>query len=139
MNKHIFAGIVLGSLVVVCAQTATPAATRESLVTGASASATAAVVNVAAQDGTVSGVLVNKSDRTLRDIQLLIRHTWMWNNERHPGASSPGRAEFYTLAGPVPPGASVPFTEHDVSPLPQRSDGHFTTSIDVVSFMQVGE
>ena len=51
-----------------------------------------AVTDLSVQDGTVSASLVNKSPRLVRDVHLLIRHAWVWNDERHPGADSPGTA-----------------------------------------------
>jgi hypothetical protein len=91
------------------------------------------------QDGTVSGTLVNKSPRQVRDVRLLIRHAWVWKDERHPGADSPGTAEYYVVHSAVPAGGSLRFTRTPSPPLPQRSDGHFETSVEVVGFEEVGE
>jgi hypothetical protein len=75
----------------------------------------------------------------VHDVRLLIRYTWHWNNERHPGEDNPGRAEFSVVPLEIPPGGSVPFG-HDASPpLPARSDGHFTTAVEVMGFTEVGE
>ncbi len=86
----------------------------------------------------VSGVLANESSSPVGDVGLLIRYTWFWNNERHPGGNNPGRADFYRVNGPIPPGASVPFTYRAPEPLPQRSDGHFGPVVEVVSFTELG-
>jgi len=95
------------------------------------------VANVKTRGDIVSGVLINESPQIARDVQLLIRQTWMWNNERHPGADSPGRAEFYTVRTVIPPHGTTAFT-YDTGPLPQRTDGHFETHVQVVGFTEVG-
>lgn len=93
---------------------------------------------VKSQGDVVSGVLTNESSSPVRDIGLLVRYTWFWNNERHPGGNNPGRADLYTVTGPIPPGASVPFTYRSAEPLPQRSDGHFNPAVEVVSYTEFG-
>lgn len=87
----------------------------------------------------VSGVLVNQSARLVREVRLVIRYAWLWNDERHPGYDNPGRAVNYTVPGDIPPGGSLPFAYRPDSPLPSRSDGHFQTSVDVVGYTEVGE
>jgi len=96
------------------------------------------VRDVRVQGDTVSGVLANESSNPVGDVGLLVRYTWFWNNERHPGGNNPGRADLYRVSGPIPPGASVPFTYRAPEPLPARSDGHFRPVVEVVSFTQVG-
>jgi hypothetical protein len=98
-----------------------------------------AVAELSVQDGTVSGSLVNKSTRVVRDVRLLIRHAWVWKDERHPGVDSPGTAEYYTVSTPIPPASQLRFTHAPSPPLPQRADGHFETSVEVVGFAEVGE
>ena len=111
----------------------------ETLTSGPEAAAAVSVTDVAAKDGTVSAVLVNRSQHVIKDVKLLIRHGWLWKNERHPGADSPGRAEYYVVHGQIPPGGSMPFTYRIDPPLPQRSDGRFSSSVEVVSFTEIGE
>ena len=67
------------------------------------------VRDVRTRDGEVSGVVVNTSDRPVRDVQLLISYQWLWENETHPGEGGPGRAVFYTVNQEIPPGGQVPF------------------------------
>ena len=93
--------------------------------------------NLVVKDGVVSGELVNNSSRTLRDVQLLIRSTWLWNNEMHPGADSPGDAVYYTVEGDISPGGSKPFTYRPASPLPSRPDGHFEIAVSVAGFAEI--
>lgn len=110
-----------------------------SLASGDQASQTAVVRDVKVQDNMLSGVVVNKSPRLLRDVKVIIRHVWLWKNERHPGDDNPGRAEYFTVPGEVPPGGSLPFRYHLDRPLPERTDGRFATSGEVISFTEVGQ
>ena len=98
---------------------------------------TVVISDLTVREGAVSGTVVNKSSATLREVGLLLRQTWLWNDERHPGADSPGRTLPFTLGGDVAPHASAPFT-FQTPPLPQRSDGRFATTIDVTGFTEVG-
>jgi len=98
---------------------------------------TVVITDLTVRDDLVSGTVVNKSAASLREIRVLLRQAWQWKDEHHPGADSPGRTTPFTLALNVAPNASAPFT---VSPprLPQRSDGRFVTTMEVVGFSEVG-
>ncbi len=113
-------------------------ATAAAAVVPSSEAAQTIVINdLTVRDGSVSGTVVNKSSATVRGVELLLRQTWLWNNERHPGTDSPGRTLPFTLRGDVAPNASAPFT-FQTPPLDQRSDGRFVTTMDVISFSEVG-
>lgn len=88
-------------------------------------------------DGTVEGVVMNQSRRTIRDVELMINYQWLWNDEFRPGAVSPGRTERLTLGDPIPPGGNAPFVYRPQSPLPIRSDGRFEPSVEVVGFKEI--
>ena len=92
------------------------------------------VRSLADDSGTVTGVVVNDSPHRVQDVKLLIRHSWLWNNEYSPGHDDPGRAVLYTLPEELPAGASVQFTYRPDPGLPSRSDGRFLTSASVASF-----
>jgi hypothetical protein len=96
------------------------------------------VRDVTTRHGAVSGVLVNHSRKVLRDVRLLVHHTWLWKNEQKPGDDSPGRVDYYTVRSGLPPGESVEFTYHPEPPLPDRQDGHFETTVDVVGWTEIG-
>lgn len=85
----------------------------------------------------VSGELVNQSQRLVRDVQLLIRYTWLWKNEFRPGQDDPGMAVYYTVERSIPPGQSVRFTYKPSSPLPSRPDGTYETTVSVAGFTEV--
>ena len=96
-----------------------------------------ALRDVRVKGDVVSGVLTNRSGKVLRDVQLLIKHDWLWKNEFRPGEDNPGRAVYYTVPGEIPPGGQTTFTYRADPPLPARSDGRFNTSVEVVGFVEV--
>lgn len=97
------------------------------------------VQGVSVEGNTVNGVLVNRSSKTLRDIRLVVRHAWLWKNERNPGNDNPGRAEFFSFTGDIAPGTSAPFTYRLKSAPAPRGDGKFVTSAEVTSYALVGK
>jgi hypothetical protein len=113
------------------------AATATAAAVASEAAPTIVIHNLTVGDGSVSGTIVNTSPATVRGVGLLLRQTWMWNDERHPGTDSPGRTLPFTLAGDVAPNGSAPFT-FQIPPLAQRSDGRFVTTMDVTGFTEVG-
>ena len=98
------------------------------------------VRDVRAQPDEVSGVLVNLSSNPVRNVQVRIDRSWLWKNERHPGADkdNPGRSVVYAVPGEIAPGGRLPFTYRPDSALPQRSDGSFETSVSVIGLVQGG-
>jgi hypothetical protein len=97
------------------------------------------VTGLNVRNGAVTGTLANGSPHEIRDVRLLIRHAWVWKDERHPGTDNPGTSEYYTAPGTIAPGQSLRFTHAPSPPLPERSDGHFDTSVQVVGFEEVGK
>ena len=97
------------------------------------------IEKVAAQpDGTVTGEIRNNSKNTVRDVQLFIRHSFLWNNEFHPGKESPSAAFYPTISGDIAPGGSLPFKFTPTPPLPKRKDGRFEApSVSIAGFTQV--
>jgi hypothetical protein len=100
---------------------------------------TMTIEKVAAQaDGTVTGEIRNNSKNTVRDVQLFIRHTFLWKNEFHPGKESPSVASYPTISGDIAPGKSLPFKFTPNPPLPKRTDGRFEApSVSIAGFTQV--
>ena len=95
------------------------------------------VGDVQMRNGAISGMVINKSGDTLRDVKLVIDHAWLWKNERHPGTNDPSRTDFYTVQQPIPPHGTVVF-EYQPRPLPNRTDGRFDTTVKVMDFTEVG-
>ena len=113
------------------------ATAMETVVPSSEVAQTIVINDLAVQDGSVSGTVVNKSSATVQDVELLIRQMWLWNDEFHPGTDSPGRALSFTLRQHVAPHASAAFA-FQTPPLPQRSDGRFVTTVEVTRFSEVG-
>ena len=132
------AGVAVGIAVGPPPRRALSESTPDTLVAGQEAAALVSVADVKTRGGSVSGVLVSQSHQSLRDVELLIRYVWLWNDERHPGEDNPGRSAYYTVPDLIPPGASAPFHYEPSPPLPKRSDGHFEISVEVVGFTEVG-
>jgi len=84
-------------------------------------------------------VVVNKSSHPVRDVELLVQRTFFWKNEFRPGGKSPGRSSLFKVPNQIPPGGSATFTYQSPFPLPDRPDGEFRTSVQVVGFTQVGQ
>ncbi|HWP57496.1 MAG TPA: hypothetical protein VNL14_06400 [Candidatus Acidoferrales bacterium] len=114
-----------------------PRAQAATLISQEKASEVVSVRGVEVKDGEVSGELVNRSGRLLRDVQLLIRYTWLWKNEFRPGKDDPGMAVYYTVDKSIPPGQSVRFSYKPASPLPSRPDGSYVISVSVAGFSEV--
>ena len=98
----------------------------------------ATVRNVTSMEGgEVSGVVVNNSRQTLRDVQLQILYSWRWNNEYKPGKDDPGTASYYVLKQEIPPGQTMRFDYKPSPPFAPRVDGQFDITVKVVGFAQV--
>jgi len=95
------------------------------------------VRDISVRGGTVSGAVVNYSGNLVREVELLIRHSWLWRDEFHPRQDDPGRAVYYTLSDEIPPGGSAQFSYRPEWPSPRRTDGRFVTTVDVVGFSQI--
>jgi len=88
-------------------------------------------------DGAVSGTIVNRSQARLREVRLLVRHLWLWDNEFHPGTDDRSRAEYLTVPDEIPPGGRGEFTYRPANPLPEARGGHFETDVRVSSVVEV--
>jgi hypothetical protein len=128
---------IFGTLLGVLALPLHSATAKSNVVPSSEAGQTIVINDLTMHEGSVSGTIVNKSSATVRGVEVLLRQTWLWNNERHPGTDSPGRTLPFTLSGDVAPNASAPFT-FQTPPLAQRSDGRFVTTMDVTGFTEVG-
>ena len=95
------------------------------------------VEKVSVTDGSVSGEVINHSKNALRDVQLLIRYIWLWDNETKPGKNDPSASFYYNLPGEIPPGGRASFTFKPAQPLAKASGGHFETSASIAGFSEV--
>jgi hypothetical protein len=111
--------------------------TAATLLSREKASEVVILQGVTVKDGDVAGELGNQSRYPVRDVELLIRHTWLWTKEFQPGQDDPGTAVYYTVQQTIPPGQSVRFTYRPSSPLTSRPDGSYETTVSIAGFTQV--
>ncbi len=132
------ASLLLGLPLVVPGAAVVHAAEPDMLIAEQHPSRLVVARDVTTRRGVVSGVLENHSRKRLRDVRLLFHHTWYWKDERHPGDDSPGRVDYYTLRTELPPGEEVEFSYRPEPPLPDRDDGRFGTTVEVVGWTEIG-
>jgi hypothetical protein len=92
---------------------------------------------VSIKDGVVSGEVHNRSPHVVREVQLFIRYTWLWDDEFKPGKADPGTSTYFTLQKEIPAGGRLPFTYTPSPPLPKVAGGHFETSASITGFAEV--
>lgn len=97
------------------------------------------IENVVETGGTVSGTLVNRGGATLRNVRLLIRYAWLWNDERNPGedGDNPGFAVYHVVPDEIPAGRTISFSYTPVQSLPMREDGRFDVEAKISGFTRV--
>lgn len=134
MNTRIW---IFGALLAGLSLSLHGATATAGVVPSADAAQTIVIRDLTVSDDSVSGIVVNQSPATVRGVELRLQQVWHWKDERHPGTDSPGRTLPFTLNGDIAPNASAPFT-FQTPRLPQRSDGRFVTTMDVISFSEVG-
>src|SRR5947199_10780414 len=92
MHEHtslvLAAAVILSSLV--------GSAWAETIISRQQAAQDVLVRDVRAEDGAVSGVVVNNTGHEIQNVKLLVRHDWLWANEFSPGQDNPGRAIVHT-------------------------------------------
>jgi hypothetical protein len=96
-----------------------------------------AIEKLTVKDGVVSGEVSNRSSRLLRDVQLFIRYTWLWDDEMKPGNVDPGTSTYYNLQKEIAPGGRLPFTFQPSPPLAKMGGGHYQTSVSIAGFTEV--
>lgn len=96
-----------------------------------------AIEQLAVKDGVVRGLVRNKSDHAVREVQLFIRYTWLWADERHPGKTDPGTSTYHTLKETIEPRSTLSFTYKPSPPLPKIPGGHFDTSVTIAGFSEI--
>jgi len=96
-----------------------------------------AIENLSIRDGIASGEVRNKATHELRDVQLFIRYTWLWDDERNPGKTDPGTSAYYSLKQTILPGERISFTYKPSPPLPKIAGGRFETSVTIAGFTEV--
>jgi hypothetical protein len=134
--KH--SGTAVGALVCsVLLLHALPAAWPQSVKTQQDAERVLTIEKLTIKDHAVSGEVINRSARLLRDVELFIRYTWLWDDEMKPGKADPGSSTYYNLQKEIAPGGRLPFTFSPSPPLTQMSGGHYQTSVTIAGYAEV--
>src|SRR3972149_937500 len=94
----------------------------------AEAAAVLVLEKLSVRNGAVAGEVYNRSPHLVRDVQLLIRHTWLWNDEFKPGSDDPGISTDYTLPQEIAAGGRLAFDYKPSPPFPKASGGQFETT-----------
>jgi hypothetical protein len=95
------------------------------------------VEEVALQGERVSGVIVNRRSRPLRDVRLLISHVYLWPSEVRPGQESPNEAETIVVEEEIPVGGRKAFSTTFPRPSPPEPGGDFVTNVYIAGFTEV--
>ena len=96
-----------------------------------------AVEKVTVTDGAVAGEVINRSPHTIRDVQLFVRHTWLWDNETKPGKNDPGSSTYYMVPNEIPAGGRVPFSYKPSPLLPKVAGGNFITTVAIAGYTEI--
>jgi hypothetical protein len=95
------------------------------------------VEKLVVKDEMISGEVFNRSTRLVRDVQLFIRYTWLWDDETKPGKQDPGASTYYALQKEIAPGGRLPFTFQPSPPLAKIGGGRYQTSVSIAGFTEV--
>ena len=85
----------------------------------------------------MAGEIHNRSAHVVREVQLFIRYTWLWDEEFKPGKEDPGTSTYYTLPKEIPAGGRLPFNYSPSPPLPKVSGGRFATTVAIAGYAEV--
>lgn len=96
-----------------------------------------ALEKVSVSDGTVAGEVVNRAPHAVRDVQLFIRYTWLWDSEFKPGKDDPGRSTYHTLVQEIPSGGRSSFTYKPSPSLPKAEGGRFITTVEIAGLTEI--
>src|SRR5262245_389829 len=116
---------------------ALPSASPQTVKSHEEAARVLTVEKILVTDGAVSGEVYNRSTRLVREVQLLIRYTWLWDDEMHPGKIDPGISAYYTLPQEIPAGGRVPFSFKPSPVLAKFAGGRYETSVIIAGFTEV--
>ncbi len=125
------------SMVLALAIASLPAAEAQNVRTDEETARIVAIEKLTVKDGLVTGEVRNRSNHAVREVQLFIRYTWLWEDERNPGKTDPGTSTYYTLKETIQPGAMVNFSYAPSPPLSKIAGGRFDTSVTIAGFSEI--
>lgn len=89
-------GIIVGAAVFLAAAVSMPV-DAQTVLTSREAAEVLRFEKLDVKAERITGVIVNKTPHTIRDVQLMIQYHWLWRNERNPGEDAPGRTVMFQL------------------------------------------
>ncbi len=132
-KSRIYASLLGALLLSVCAGAPVTAVEREPrLVDESTIERTANLSTLRVYDGGIDAVLENRSTHVLDNVVIVVRYDWLWKDDLNPGEHNPGWVEYVTVDQRLLPGERIPFVYTPRAPLPQRDDGWFAPSAEVV-------
>ena len=102
--------------------------------TSANLEAALTVQNVTMNGNRLLGEITNNSGQKLRDISLMLQHSWRWQDGRDPKIEVPIDAVLLKLKKDLLPGETAAFTHFVLLPENTRKDGQFVTDVSVAAF-----
>jgi len=96
-----------------------------------------AIEKIAVRAGMISGEVHNKFGHAVRDVQLLIRYIWLWDDELNPGKVDPDTPTYFTLNQTIDPGVKIGFDYKPSPPLPKIAGGRFETTVTIAGFTEI--
>lgn len=97
----------------------------------------AAVEDIVYTNDSVAGRIINRSDKRLENVRILVTYPWLWADDRRTDDTSPGWSEYHIVAGPVPANGALSFSFPHTSLHSERNDGNFLPSVQMVGFTEV--
>jgi len=118
---------------------ARPAAAAEILAEPQEVSRAVVVQSLAVQGDRVAGVIVNLSERPIRETRLQIAYSWLWADEHQQGTDDPSFVTTEVVRDEIPPRGQVTFGYSYPSANTMRTDGRFIVDVKIVGFRIGGE
>ncbi|MFT4585109.1 MAG: hypothetical protein ACI915_001983 [Gammaproteobacteria bacterium] len=92
------------------------------------------LVHALESDGNIHGFVQNKSDKPVKNIEVLVHYGWVWADPHAQRSNNPSWADYFTIESELAPGESKAF-DYDVGPrLINRTNGRYLRSVTIVGF-----
>jgi hypothetical protein len=113
------------------------AAVAQNIATIETADQKVEIRNLEIKENAIHGEVVNRSGHPLRNIELLVQHHWLWENEFKPGENPPGKSGFFTVEKELRPGETASFTVPLDAPPASGVAGSYVTEVTLSGFTEV--
>ena len=84
-------------------------------------------------DGDIQGFVRNNSEQKIKDVELLVKYSFVWSSPDQQKPDNPSMAEYVTLKTELSPGEFMPFEYALGRTLEARDDGTYIPSVRVVA------